>query len=420
MARFVRDHPYVTAGIIGIRLAFGGIGPAAMLALRGVGALSGGLTTLIARGGTVGAMGGLMMAGIAVAVLAIGNELIPAARNWGTELAGINSSWSQMRSEIGATHADTLNSIPVVGRLLATFYELTRAIITLYNVRDEREGRRGTVESEVTTASGRYRVQQRAQQMAGQRRFEGVSQESIRRHAARAERVESIMRTAALMYHQEIRGRDLVNRHLRQAGMSGRELAATTAEIVRIQTRHGNRLEEEAEGLVSARGPFGIMGRDMRNAVYQSATQLNQLSGILRTINATTAGPSQSTVLHQGTSNPFDFAEDAYVSRGGFMGVSSGDLIVSRRHLADAVTARRGALAGPAVGEASTGQMAGPAPSTSGGGGEIAVTVPVTIDGREVARAVGRANIRQLERGGGDIAPGERRSLRETGFRRNV
>jgi hypothetical protein len=224
-----------------------------------------------------------------------------------------------------------------------------------------------------------------------------------------------MMRTAALMYQQEIRGRALVNRYLRQTGMTGQQLADTTAEIVAIQERQGETLNQEAEGLVAANGPFGILGRDMPNATRDAITQLGQLSEILSNINA-----SQPGAEGEG-GEAVTTAEDAYVRRGGIMGVSSGDLVVSRRHLADAITARRGALAGPAAGMASQGGMAGPQPSTiGGGGGELAITVPVVIDGREVARAVGRANIQQLERGGGNIAPGQRRSLRETGFGRSV
>jgi hypothetical protein len=255
----------------------------------------------------------------------------------------------------------------------------------------------------------------REQQMRGQARYADAAPGEVRAAAVRRERVESMMRTAALMYQQEIRGRALVNRYLRQTGMTGQQLADTTAEIVAIQERQGETLNQEAEGLVAANGPFGILGRDMPNATRDAITQLGQLSEILSNINA-----SQPGAEGEG-GEAVTTAEDAYVRRGGIMGVSSGDLVVSRRHLADAITARRGALAGPAAGMASQGGMAGPQPSTiGGGGGELAITVPVVIDGREVARAVGRANIQQLERGGGNIAPGQRRSLRETGFGRSV
>jgi len=416
--RFTRQHPYLVAGLIAVRVAFGGIGPAAMLAARGVHVMSTRLQASMMAGSFAAR---LMTGAIILGVMAIGNEMVPAARRWGQEMWGVEGAWSNIRNEIGATRSAGYEAIPIVGRLIASFYELYRAIVTLYNVQDERESRRAGYESEVTTASGRYRVQRRSAQIAGQSRFQSASPEVIRREAAGMERTESLMRTAALMYHEEIRGREMVARYLRQQGIVGQEHAEATARIVRIQEQRGDELNAEAERLVSARGPFGMLGRDMPNAVRESILQLGQLSEILRTINTntSTSGPgSPGYGVLDGPEIPY--AYDGYVQRGGLMGVASGDLIVSRRHLAEAITARRGALAGPAVGSAPVNNLAGPQPSVVGGSGELAVTVPVMIDGREVARAVGRANIQQLERGGGDIAPGERRSLRETGFRRNV
>jgi len=66
--------------------------------------------------------------------------------------------------------------------------------------------------------------------------------------------------------------------------------------------------------------------------------------------------------------------------------------------------------------------MVGPSPTVpgGGGGGVMNISIPVMLDGREIARAVGRANVTQLERGGGRLPPGQRRSLRETGFSRVV
>lgn len=48
--------------------------------------------------------------------------------------------------------------------------------------------------------------------------------------------------------------------------------------------------------------------------------------------------------------------------------------------------------------------------------GNISVTVPVKIDGREVAVAVGKAKLDDMQRSGAKIKPGERRALMQRGF----
>lgn len=113
-------------------------------------------------------------------------------------------------------------------------------------------------------------------------------------------------------------------------------------------------------------------------------------------------------------------ARDAVVRSGGFVPVSAGDVVLDRSALAGALTSSmRGGLASsvsPALGQGDPGRVT-PPPANVNVGGEITVTVPVQIDGRQVALAVGRANLSDLERHGATLNPGDRSALLQRGFR---
>lgn len=94
---------------------------------------------------------------------------------------------------------------------------------------------------------------------------------------------------------------------------------------------------------------------------------------------------------------------DAAVRTGGYLRVSPGDVLLDRASLAAAVTsAHRGGLmsdlSGGALGGGDPGR-ASPPPAGSGGG-TLRVEVPLTLDGREVARAVAEVQLDRLERSG--------------------
>lgn len=113
--------------------------------------------------------------------------------------------------------------------------------------------------------------------------------------------------------------------------------------------------------------------------------------------------------------------KDAKVQSSGLLPVSAGDMVVDRSALAGAVAASRGGLA-PSVastmaGTASPGGQTSPPPVNVDVGGDITIQVPVTIDGRQVALAVARANLSDLERSGATMRPGERSALLQRGFR---
>lgn len=415
MADFTQRHPYVVAGIIAMRVAFGGFIPALSGVLRAVmwtgRQMVASMAATTARLQTMSMAGRFAAVGMGLLGVAIVNEAVPAFRDWMMSIAGVEGGLAQLRTSGTAEWLE--QNIPLVGNLAAAWVDVYNGLRQAIDAHNEMEARRRATETGVTRAGAEARVQARMTNVAGQRRFAEASDEEIRRRAIGLEQHESQMRLAALLWTQEIRGREAVAQHLAQAGLQGEALTAALDNIVRIQTNQGDALETEARGLVSGIGPF----RDYSGATRDATVQLVQFGELLRDLNAQGAGGAGT----EGEGAAVPTAEDAYVRQGGLMNVSSGDVVVSRRHLADAILASRGAMAAPAVGAAGERSMAGPAPSAAtGGGGEMVVSIPVIIDGREIARANGRANIRQLERGGGRLPPGQRRSLRETGFNRVI
>lgn len=107
-------------------------------------------------------------------------------------------------------------------------------------------------------------------------------------------------------------------------------------------------------------------------------------------------------------------AKDATATRPGLLPVSAGDIVVDRSALASAITSqRRGAMLGRmGLGQGMPG-VTTPPPAT---GGTVNVNVPVQIDGRQVALAVARVKLDDLQRSGATIRPGERRALLQRGF----
>lgn len=415
MANFTQEHPYVVAGILAMRYAFGGMVPAVGAVIRAVLWMGRTIATQCALG--VARLQTMSMTSAATTVafglmgVAVVNALVPALRDGLLGVMGLSGGLDELRQ--GGTAAWLEQNIPLVGNLAAAWVDVYNGLRLAIQAHDEMVERRRATEEGVTRAGAEARVNARMANIGGQQRFANASQEEIQRRAIGLEQNESRMRLAALLWSEEIRGREAVTEHLANAGLQGQDLTNAIAEIVRIQQQQGSALEQEANGLVAPGGPFGILGRDMTGAARDATTQLVQFSQMLEELNNGESVPGESG----GAEVPV--AEDAYVRRGGVMGVSSGDVIVSARHLADAITASRGALAAPAVAMAS-GVTTGSSTVSSGEGGEFTITVPVVVDGREIARAQGRAQIRQLERGGGRLPPGQRRSLRETGFNRVV
>ncbi len=148
------------------------------------------------------------------------------------------------------------------------------------------------------------------------------------------------------------------------------------------------------------------------------AKQISDLGNIARNFGATQDEDifGMGVTIPSGSAPGMTTMQDGYVRRGGIAGVSTGDIVVSRSHLADAVSGPRGSMVSNIVGsDNSTIQPpgGGAAPSTS-----IQADVPIILqlDGSEIARAVGKVHLRHLERSGTTIQPGQRRTLAESGF----
>lgn len=419
LGRFVRDHPYITAAIIAIRIAFGGlINP---VALAWTGLLRFGTQLRLFPTQAAAASTGAALFRAALGGLAIHGVGLVTRRmqDWTVAWAGGREEMDRIRQSTVAAHSEIARGIPIVGNLVSQYLDLIGAMQQAWRVANEQEERQKSTYEMGIGSTAQQRVTRRVERTQSTRIQAGLTPGQVRLEAARNQESVAIQESATLMHAWGLRTEEDIRARLHHQGIEGARLNQLTESIHRAQQAFTSEEAVVREAQRMSRETW-LGTRDLSGSLTDSVVQLRQFGAVLESMSSR-VGVGSGVMLRPGMEAPLSpLAEDAYVQRGGVMGVSSGDLIVSRRHLADAITARRGALAGPAVGMSSEGSMAGPQPSTSGGDGDITVTVPVTIDGREVARAVGRANVRQLERGGGDIAPGERRSLRETGFRRNV
>jgi len=108
---------------------------------------------------------------------------------------------------------------------------------------------------------------------------------------------------------------------------------------------------------------------------------------------------------------------DVVVGSSGYLPfpVTAGDVLIHRNELARAMAGAPGALVQPPPP-----QQVSATPQGDGGGGgtftvEETIEIPVVIDGREIARAVGRHTLDVDQRRGASIRPGSRRRVAEAG-----
>jgi hypothetical protein len=140
----------------------------------------------------------------------------------------------------------------------------------------------------------------------------------------------------------------------------------------------------------------------------QIATQLARLAPLLAKLPKTAPGAKVK---------PPKPAKDAFVTATGLLPVSAGDVLLDRASLAGAVVSQmRGGLAGRAGAGALGGGDPGRTSPAPAGGGELRIEVPVEIDGRQIALAVARVKLDDLERSGAKIEPGSRAALLQRGF----
>jgi hypothetical protein len=417
MMDFTQRHPYVVAGIVAIRVAFGGLIPAAGKAAGALG--------WILKGSLASAAGiSLLTIGLTVLGAYLANIAIPHIQNFSEEMTGSTGAMERFRAENDYFNRTWAEQLPIIGNIAAAWVDIANGIKMVIDVV---RGNRSIFDA-VSFLRGGPTAEERVDRRVTRRTTEigktaapGTTLGEMEEEALRHERMVSAIQLATNLYAEGTRGFDEINSRLKDFGFVGAQRGEVARELSDIQLQRKTAIEAQVAQMEEQRAAFGPSMTDAANRTGREFRQLTSqaasAASALRTIGNT------SVTEEEGMSIPdeeFGFAEDAYVRRGGLMGVSSGDLIVSRDRLADAIFASRGEMAGPAVG-AATSQMTGPSPSAAtGGGGELNITIPVVIDGREIARANGRANIRQLERGGGRLPPGQRRSLRETGFNRVV
>lgn len=420
VGKFIVDHPYLTAAIMGTRIAFGGFIPI-------LGAIIPRMASLIAtfrRFPPSAVLSGqqLMAFNMIAGVLAIDviGRLTSGLQGLIVEFMEAEREMEEIHGTTTGAYHEWARGIPIIGSLAAQYVELAGAIERAWEMYQEVRGRRQTQAEQVTMASASDRVRTR---YAGLRRtHQDWSAEQLLERAVSTERSDSVQRMAMLLHGRGRTGAAGIRQSLQAGGMTGDRLEQTVTQIQAAMRNFGD-LEREQASVIAGNSSLedATLAASRQLAGFDTVAEdaRNELFAFAQGLNAVHPG---STNLEIGAASPVPVAQDAYVNRGGLMGVSSGDIVVSRRHLANAVLARQGAMAGPAVSMANEGSMVGPAPTVTGGGGggSMNITIPVMLDGREIARAVGRQHVSQLERGGGRLPPGQRRSLRETGFSRVV
>jgi TP901 family phage tail tape measure protein len=395
VAGFIKDWPRLTAALIAVRVAFGGFIPALIATIKYgpkvVAWITGtvaGLTTLIASISSVG--------------LIVEDRLL----RW---LIPFPDVWKEMDDSVAGSIATWSEYIPVIGGVVATIARLIGFAKQAYEWFTKLQERRRRGREEVELMPTEERITRR---VAGVAR-PGEEEDLTRRRATVWERTDQMQRLATVAYARNIRTVQQMTNFMQNFGYEGEELTRVSRELVGYQQSVGEQLSRDADMMVERRGLLDIWWRrthTLNSATRDAASALRELD--TRIENLGTAAPGVS-VMPTGFELPE--AGDAFVRRGGVLRVSSGDIVLSRRELASAIIGSRGSmLASPApqlVAVPPTG-----APSGGGISGEVVVPVSVQVDGREVARSVGRAHVGHLERSGGKFAPGVRRQMRETGF----
>lgn len=402
VVRFVREHRNLTIALVVLSSVFGGVGGAIStlgpIIVTAIGHM-GRFVVATNNMSTASAAGKASVGAMALAILVAGDITARSLTSTARSMDEYRDYYTQLDNSIGRSRMQMIESIPLIGGILAAFVRFARvafdAFRETYRWIQRALGRDRDAEISLTRSAGES-IDERT---ARYRRVQGTSESDAIRLGRESALTESLQRWAILAFSQGIREREDISSSIRGFGFDESRVDQMTDFVRRTQmTMHRNR--EMPAAIEATRGR-------LREAEAIHAAN-RQLRGFAEAVgNATQQFAASPSV----PSNPWDWESDApsvqdgYARRGGLVSVASDDLIVNRSRLADVVSAGRGEFAGLALG---------------GAGGEIAVTVPVIVDGREIARAVGRAQVRQMERGGARLDPGQRRSLRETGSERRV
>lgn len=384
--------PELTVALLGLRLVFGAqLVPSI---ISGVGALftfNGSLSaTSIAALATSRALGLLKFGlglGIVHAVgMAIGplSQHLAAMRGFGNEYAILNR---RVEEQIGHW-----GNLPVLGPWIKQLAMIYNLISDLYQMHDERESRRQAEVRGATEGELRGRASVREAR-------EGIAPEMAYQVESAREASEAMQRFAAIMYSRGQTSTEAIELALHRTGFAGEELRTATEQVTRYMANNGDYLNE--------------MGTNLQSVAQRIFNLNGPIDDAARTWRRFTEGAGGINL--GGTTTPTSTggqpAGDVYVQRSGVLpfSVSRGDMLISRDHLAAALTTGRGGMVNTQRG------MTGPETSAPSSPSTIEVVIPVQIDGREIARAQGRVEVQQLERGGARFRPGARRALRETG-----
>lgn len=424
VVNIANEYPRATAAATGFMVISGGIIPS----LTTVWSILKGIVFVLKIFGTgagIAASGFILVAtGVGILTAAV-NSAIPSLTSWFEEFVGATEGAANFRATNNYLNRDIATSIPIIGNFVGIWTDVANALIAVVDIisgnrsffdfitgirggptATERVG--GRLTSAIETAT--------REQQQGLR--PGETDAEMMARVTESQRMMQEERLAALLSAEGHRTTGSIRTRLRDMGIT--ESPDTIRNMMEMMGRsdiqaRGRRLAEDRDLLgPSLKDEANMTGRELTVLTRRSAEAARALASIGST---TVADPDAQ-------SSPFAIpgVEDAYINRGGLIRASSGDVVVSREHLARAVSARRGAMVGPAMGEGVGDRtMTGPMTSSHGGGAsEVTVEVPLVIDGTEIARAVGRAHIRHLERSGASFAPEQRRTMRETGFTERV
>lgn len=233
---------------------------------------------------------------------------------------------------------------------------------------------------------------------------EGMSAEQARFRAANSLFIESVQQAAAISETQGVSNEEAIYQFrtsLQEAGMGAESIDS----IMNVFVRQLQRDTETQRQLMSG---LNTNFQSASRAAVQFSMAMNEARG----------------GLPYGTGyelSPEDFGgavpevQDAYVRRGGIVSVADDDLIVARSELARVLSMSPGGAI-----PSSSPQQVGATPQSQQPAQmntSVNFEVPVYLDGREIARAIGTQNLQTDQRRGTRTAPGSRRRVTQSGVR---
>lgn len=415
IARMASEYPRLTAALIVFRVAMGG--PLMMAAFRGFGTMLTGTSAYLQRTATLAAGASWQMQAMRLAVMGLGmhvaglvtsafQRMIVGAMGMTGELQSMNSGIQE--------YLTMVETIPAVGPLASQLIQTANAANEARREYDRYSQRVEADNQRLLAASGGEIIEAAMDRRRRSGNLINGSEELTRVQVARQTSGTSANQAASLMYASGLRTADAVTARLASAGISGRQLTDTTNRILAYQRTAGHEnLIREARHMASGTGSWltksasfavGGEGRagDYSEALEQNVSQLSTFSTALE--SATRALRNIGTPQTAG---------DAIINRSGVIRATAGDVLVNRASLADAITSAPGGMTSDIIGQR---QHTAGSPASGGSGGGGSGDIVIQIDGREIARAVGRQHATHLERSGVSIQPGQRRTMRESGF----